>query len=413
MNKKQITALWIGIIAALIVGTLIGFPYLVSAANGGALFSTDTMISLYIAAYTLEATLLIAFLIYSLQNNAAGQEGRRRTENAKRIIYTELAASLEAVVRAPRSGNTYAISDHLSDLFLAYLPDMQHCLNSAQLHHLIQVIDILTNMAHLAVEDSGEAAEYIQRKLPFLVQVQFYPAMVSPFSDCFADLSDYRCVLNADTRSVLEAISEDPLPAAESTCLRTKDGKKIAELLADGLIKIYDREGALLCDAVLDDDSADMRGIQSGWAKLPDYEGEFLNGVRHGRGCSYSTIYHHKIFDGTWAEGNPEKGTRFDIVVEKCLDSEDHYEELFPYWSEWSLAPSNIMDLMFREDKELDLDCLYVCDIYEKADGECGEESNVRPLLAFIEQEDPLHCDILKLMQNYKEDYGTEEVSTI
>ena len=35
----------------------------------------------------------------------------------------------------------------------------------------------------------------------------------------------------------------------------------------------------------------------------------------------------------------------------------------------------------------------------EKADGKCGEESNVRPLLAFIEQEDPMHCDILKLMQ--------------
>lgn len=389
-------------------------PYLVRAANGGTLFSTDTMISLYIAAYTLEATLLIAFLIYSLQNNAAGQEEQRRTENAKRIIYTELAAGLEAVVRAPCSGNTYAISDHLSDLFLAYLPDMQHCLDPAQLHHLIKVIDILTNMAHLAVEDSGEAVGYIQGKLPFLVQIQFYPAMVSPFSDCFADLSDYRCVLNADTRSVLGAISEDPLPAAETSCLRTKDGKKIAELLENERIKIYDRDGALLCDAVLDNDSTDMCGIESGWAKLPDYEGEFLDGVRHGRGCSYSAIYHHKLFDGTWVDGEPVEGTRFDIVVEKCPDSEDDYEELFPYWSEWSLVPSHIMDLLFREDEKLDMDCLYVCDIYEKADGECGEESNVRPLLAFIEQEDPIHFkDVMELMQNYKEDYGTEEFPTI
>lgn len=394
MNKKQITALWLGIIAVLIVGTWIGFPYLVRAANGGALFSTDTMISLYIAAYTLEATLLIAFLIYSLQNNAAGQEEQRRTENAKRIIYTELAAGLEAVVRAPRSGNTYAISDHLSDLFLAYLPDMQHCLNSAQLHHLIKVIDILTNMAHLAVEDSSEAAGYIQGKLPFLVQIQFYPAMVSPFSDCFADLSDYRCVLNADTRSVLEAISEDPLPAAENTCLRTKDGKKIAELLEDGRIKIYDRDGALLCDAVLDDDSTDMRGIESGWAKLSDYEGEFLDGVRHGRGCSYSAIYHHKLFDGTWVDGEPVEGTRFDIVVKECWNSGDDYEELGPYWNEESLVSSRIMDASLSyEDEEMDIGCLYVCDIYGKVDDMHGEKSNFRRLRTFIEKEDPIRFE--------------------
>ena len=100
--------------------------------------------------------------------------------------------------------------------------------------------------------------------------------------------------------------------------------------------------------------------------------------------------------------------------MEKCPDSEDDYEELFSYWSEWSLVPSHIMDLLFREDEKLDMDCLYVCDIYEKADGECGEESNVRSLLAFIEQEDPIHFkDVMELMQNYKEDYGTEEFPTI
>lgn len=40
------------------------------------------MLSLYVAVYTLEATLVIAVLIYSLQTGAADREARRRARSA-------------------------------------------------------------------------------------------------------------------------------------------------------------------------------------------------------------------------------------------------------------------------------------------------------------------------------------------
>ena len=400
MSKKRIACVWLAIIAALVLVTLAVFPYLVRAVNGGALFPADTMISMYIAAYTLEATLLIAFLIYSLQNNAAEQEVLRRSENAKRIIYTELTAGLESAVLAPCSCDTRTISGHLSELFLTYLPDIQHDLEPGQLHHLIRLVDILTNAARLSVEEDGDAGAYITDQLSLIVQPQFYQAMISIFSYRVSDLNDYRCVLNDDTRSVLKALSGEALPEAAETCLYTREGKKLAEMAENGHTKIYDADEKLLCDAVLDAGSFSLQGIVSGWARIQNYEGEFQNGMRQGKGCSYSTVQHHKLFEGIWSEDEPLEGVQFDVVVEKTPDSQFDYKELFQYWRECDLMPSNISELRESCDlKILDANRLFVCDIYEKEEGTFAEERNVRSLRAFVEKEDPKHLqDVLEML---------------
>lgn len=409
MKKKQIVFLWIGIIIVLVVMTFFGFPYVVRIINEGKLFSGSTMMSLYLAVYTLEATLLIAVLIYSLQNNASGRENRRREENAKRIIYTELTAGLKSVVCASYLGNAIDISGHMSELFLTYLPDMQHCLDSKQLHNLIKIIDFLVNVAQLAVEDADEATAYMKRNLSCIVQPQFCAALISPFSHRFSDVDDYRRVLNQATRSVLAALSDEQLPAMGENSLQTAQGKKLLEQAEDGRVRIYDRREELLCDAVLNEDSADFRGIESGWAKCLDYEGEFLDGVRHGRGCGYSRVYHHKLFEGIWEKGEPYDGTQFDMVVEKEAGEED-YELLFPYWREWSLVSSNIFDYFCQEDITPDLSCLYVCDICGKVDSEQGEVSHIRTLLDFMEEEDPKHVDgVLEAMKHAAEFVGAPE----
>ena len=380
---------WLLIITALVAGTLLGLPRLIQTINGGHLFSTSTMVSLYVAVYTLEATLLIAILIYTLQNNAAKLDSKRREENAKRIIYTELSTGLKSIVLTPQSTSEVAISSQLSRLFLAYLPDMQQCLTSEQLHHLIATIDFLVNIAHLSVEDPSEATTYVSSKLSLIVQPQFCAAMTSPFADRFSSLSDYRCVLNETTRGILCAISDEDMPTIAKTQLYTTDGKKLADVLEDGRTKIYDTAGLLLCDAILDNNSADFRGIDSGWAKLPDYEGNFLHGVRHGEGCSYTPFGHHKIFEGTWNDGEPTNGTQFDVVMKKRPGSVDDYDFLFPYWREYSLIESHIMDYLYREDDEIDIDRLFVCDINGNMCDERLEPIHIQPLLDFIEKNDP------------------------
>ena len=87
--------------------------------------------------------------------------------------------------------------------------------------------------------------------------------------------------------------------------------------------------------------------MEEGWARLPDYEGEYQNGLRNGHGCSYSSLHHHKLFDGIWQTGKPQVGTWFDIVVQRT--GEDTYEKLFPYWKDHSLTESAIMNLFSGE----------------------------------------------------------------
>lgn len=389
--------LWITFIVFLVLATLHFLPQLVCWINGGALFSPDVMVNLYVAVFNLEAALLIALLIYSLQVSSERRDHKARSRNAKRILLTELESGLEYIVRQPKAGNTAGISCLLSDLLIAYLPDIQKDLLPNQLHHLIKITDILITMAHQAVEqDSGEAADYLQSHLCFLVREAFLPAMGSPFSDVFFRIGDFRTALNEETRKVLTALAskETSLPPVDGKRLLDTKGNPLVEVMDNGRTRIWDEKGMLLCDAVLTDNNVDLSGVEEGWARLPDYEGEYQNGLRNGHGCSYSSLHHHKLFDGIWQAGKPQVGTWFDIVVQRT--GEDTYEKLFPYWKDHSLTESAIMDLFSGEwDEEgvIQLDELFVVDIQRNEDR--IDVVNLRPLEQFIEQWDPGHCQVV------------------
>ena len=162
----------------------------------------------------------------------------------------------------------------------------------------------------------------------------------------------------------------------------------------NGRTRIWDEKGTLLCDAVLDTDSTDLAGIKEGWARLPSYEGEYRSGLRNGRGCSYSVLYHHKLFDGIWQDGKPQTGIWFDIVVQRT--GEDTYEKLFPYWKDHSLTESAIMKLFsgeWEEEGVIQLDELFVVDVQRHEDR--SDVINLRPLEQFMVQQDPKHRQVV------------------
>lgn len=382
---------WLAFIILLVFATLYLLPHLVCWFNGGVLFSVDIMFNLYLAVFNLEAALLIALLIYSLQVSSEHRASRDRRRNAKRILLTELESGLECLVRQPNAGSTAGISSLLSDLLIAYLPDIQNDLTPRQLHHLIKVTDILITTAHLATgQDRSEAADYLQGNLGFLVQESLLPAMVSPFSNAFSRISDIHAALNNETRELLNALSSKyaPLPPVDQNRILAQNGSPLVETLENGHTRIWDERGILLCDAVLDHDSTDLAGVADGWARLPRYIGEYRNGLRNGQGCSYSTLQHHKLFDGLWQDGEPRSGIFFDIVVQNI--GTDTYKELFPYWNDHSLTESAITDLfsgVWDEGGVLPLDDLFVADIQQ---GNTGKDAfHLRPLEKFMEQNDP------------------------
>lgn len=398
--------LWIAFIVFLVLATLYFLPQLVCWLNGGVLFSADVMLDLYVAVFNLEAALLIALLIYSLQVSSEHRDRNDRCRNGKRILLTELESGLESIVRQPKAGNTAGISSLLSDLLIAYLPDIQKDLEPKQLHHLIKITDILITMIHRAVEqDSSEAADYLQGHLCFLVREAFLPAMGSPFAEVFSRIGDFRTALNDETLDVLTALASKKisLPLVDGERLLDAKGNPLVEVMDNGRTRIWDEKGMLLCDAVLDADSTDLAGVKEGWARLSDYEGEYRNGLRNGHGCSYSTLYHHKLFDGNWQDGKPRTGIWFDIVVQRT--GKDTYEELFPYWKDQSFTESSIMKLFSGEWGEggvIQLDDLFVADV-QRSDTD-NDAIHLRPLEKFMEQEDSGHRQaVLDQLQEWAE----------
>lgn len=368
------------------------FPVLTAIPGESNAFSAEAIASLVVAVLTLIATVFIAILVYALQHKDAKRATEKQEIGAKKILFTELSSGLETVIRAPWSGGAGNVSGQLSLLLTAYLPYIQESFEPEQLHHLLQLVDVIASTAKRAAdEDSTAAAEYIQGWLSLFVEERFVPAMRSQYSEQFFRIDDYRKILTPLTRSVLEVLSGEPLPPAAGNQLTAIDGTLLLEVNPNGYTKIYDTTGEPLCNALLDTDAVGGYGIEAGWAKTERYVGDFQGGKRYGRGCSYSLWGHHKIFDGKWEDDKPKTGTLFHLVFEKD-PCDGKYKDLFPYWDKHTLS-HQVTDYLTRRDDLLPVQILAELFITEKVWVENEDlfydTDTFYPLSDFMEKYDP------------------------
>lgn len=365
---------------------------LTTAPNKDNAFSVEGVASLIVAILTLVATVFIAVFVYALQQKDARKATEKQEIGAKKILFTELSSGLETVICAPSSGGMGDVSGQLSLLLIAYLPYIQESFEPEQLHHLLQLVEVMSSAAKRATsEDNAAAAEYIQGRMGLFVEERFVPAMRSRYAEQFLRLDDYRKILTPLTRSVLEILSGEPLPPATGNRLTAIDGTLLLEVNPNGYTKIYDMTGEPLCNALLDTDAVGGYGIEAGWAKTELYVGDFQGGKRYGQGCSYSLWGHHKIFDGKWEDDKPKTGTLFHLVFEK--DSCDgKYKDLFPYWDKHTLS-HQVTDYLTHRDDLLPVQILARLFIAEKVWVENEDlfydTDTFYPLSDFMEKYDP------------------------
>lgn len=391
-------------LSIVIGGTLFGLPMLTTAINGGIPFPAETIVNLTVAVLTLEATVFIAAFIYALQQKDTEKAATKQEIGAKKILYAELSAGLEAVIRTPCSGGVGDVSDQLSQLLITYLPYIQDSFEPEELHHLLQLVEVMSCAAKRAAsEDSAAAAEYIKGWLGLFVEERFVPAMKSQYSNQFFRLDDYCRILTPLTRSVLEILSgEFLMPAAENR-LTALDGTLLLEVAPNGYTKIYDTEGEPLCNALLDTDAVGGYGIEAGWAKTRRYVGEFKDGLRHGQGCSYSLWKHHKVFEGKWENDEPRTGTQFHVVFEKD-PCDGKYKDLFPYWDEHHIISDHVTAYLTQRDdlvpKEV-LARLYIAESVWVEDEHIFCDIDTFYLLAdFMKESDPDNLSRIQKLNN-------------
>lgn len=403
---------WLLTISAVVGGTITGFPMLIRLWNGGNLFPIESMASLFIAVFTLEATIFIAIFIYVLQRKASQKAESKQEIGAKRLLYAELSNGLEAMTRFPQAGSVNNVGGHISELMVAYLPYIQDCLEPEQIHHIFQLADVMTTASKITVaEDCNAAAEYIQGELSLFVPDRFIPALQSRYASRFALIDDYRKILSPLTRSVLEVLSGEAMPPAAENKLFSVAMTPLLEITPEGFSKVYDDDGELLCDAILDSSAWNDFGIESGWAKTERYIGEFKDGKRHGQGCSYSLMEHHKLFEGSWEDDEPKDGIQFHTVFKKVEKRDGIYdfEELFPYWDEHHLRPTHVLDFIINRtapNEDGAFDDLYIGDAMVTEHTIAVEEEDLRPLDQFMREEDP---DAIARYEQYADDISGDD----
>lgn len=407
--KKIARLVWGSCIVA--IGTVIGLPILLLGISHGT-SSVETIASLILSLLTLEATIFIAVLIYFRQQVDLDNTAARQKESAKKIIYTELAAWLESVIHEPQAGGIGEVSGQFSSLLIAYLPYCQEDFPPKQLHHLLQLADVMTSASARAVsEDDYAAIEHIHNCLGLFVERKFIPAMISRYANQFCRIEDYHMVLTPLTLSVLEVLSEEKFVSASEDCLKAADGTTIVKVMQNSYTRIYDEFGELLCDAILDSDTITEYGVKTGWAKTEWYVGEFKDGCRHGRGCSYSRRGHRKLFEGQWVDDKEQKGNFFDVLYEKDpLNGE--YEYLFPYWDAHpGLSGSIVRYIYEREDltsKQFFERHFVAKQVWVDDDNEYGNTDNLCPLEDYMKLNDP--GSLSSIQNRIGFDFANEEI---
>ena len=393
------------------VSTIIGLPILMLKISRGT-SSVETIASLILSLLTLEATIFIAVLIYFCQQADLDNTAARQKKSAKKIIYTELTAWLESVIHEPQAGGIREVSGQFSNLLVAYLPYCQEDFPPKQLHHLLQLADVMTSASMRVVsEDDYAAIEHIHNCLGLFVEKKFIPAMISRYANQFRRIDDYHNVLTPLTVSVLDILSGENFVSTSGDKLKAVDGATFLEITSKGYTKINDEFGELLCDAILDDDSITGCGIESGWAKTEWYVGEFKDGHRHGRGCSYSRRGHRKLFEGQWVDDEEQKGNFFDVLYEKDPLNEE-YEYLFPYWDAHQGLSGSIVKYIYERDDlttEQFFERHFVAkQVWVDDDKEFVNTDNLCPVEDYMRLNDPKSLSSIQNRMGF--DYANEDI---
>lgn len=360
-----------------------GMKFSFAGLDRGMLFSS------YVAAYTLEATVLIAVLIYYLQRCDENREAERRSQNAKRILAVEVGAGLQECILHPENMDISEISPQLSSMLLTYLPDMQKVLSEEMLHHLVKVVDLLTSISKLEKEeDRYESLDYLKDHIQIVIQPWLYPIYCSPFCGCLENAGSYRQLLNQETYELMAILCgwDNSQPVKGRNIIDNSNGQKLFEVGMDDKIIVYDSYNSIICNAIIDLECYSSLHIWEGWADLESYTGEFHEGRRHGKGVSYDYGRKHKLEEGIWENDELAAGTKYDMVIEYDGDGVNLI------WLYWYNYPDKY-DILKDVDKD-NLDQYFVCDYY--FDDTEEQFLNKKKLFDFVAENDPEMLEYLR-----------------
>jgi hypothetical protein len=277
-------------------------------------------IPLYLTIFDIEISIILGIIIYQWQRRDEKRSEDEEIHQAKQTLNVLL---INATKRAFEVYNNYNEDDNLiydfiriTDNHIGLIATIRHMLTEEEFLYLNRLMEILKDMAEHEKNEDLYEAKMCLRKYMKLITLPFY----SLYHFKIAQPSNIYDVMNEDAIEVFNLLTEKENKTVFSYGTKYDiNGKILFNNQPNGYFKVYDSDGNILCNAIIDN-----KGIVDGKAKIfnegiyIEYEGNFKNREKYGDGIEYFTgwFINGVKRKGQWKDDNLVTGTVYKVILD-------------------------------------------------------------------------------------------------
>lgn len=337
-SKLKNTILFItGCVAAIAFALLIAFGLFVLLGLGS--LQSLNFVSLVVSICTLEATVIIALLVFRLQGRKEQRELDRRTKTACELMLADLQIVFEELLYMPDGSGMAGAAIALKDAFTVYIGDLKRVLSDDSMRELTLIVAAAQD-PRFADDDEWFDGSLPNAALSF-IRSDVWLVADSPYGRYLHDVADWKDLLNKAAYELIRDLSEasgNPIKEynQEFAVLSRSDGSPIVEFdSATEHYRVYSRKD-MLCDGKFGTpEFSEECPIRDGYVNTVEYKGYIREGRKNGQGVVYSRRDGTKLAEGEWADDKLVRGTEFNMVItiagEMSLDELNAEESEIPY----------------------------------------------------------------------------------
>ena len=339
-------------------------------------FSIDArldVVALGVSIYSLEMSIVIAFLIYWLQAKDSQKEEVNRKQKARCMMYSELENALEGAYMRAAGCGSIGTGVSTKDIMNTYLVEIQDILTPDQFRLLISLVNKIDVEANDASEDEYRA-DIARKELIGYMQPWIALLMHTKYAKYFACVRDYRDALDKPVFELLQVLGGTNIPYQNRNNIYDLDGSMLFRHKGDMEYQIFDGSGARLFEGTLALNDYEEYAIYEGYECSDTYDGYYKDGKYSGKGVLYS-YENEKLKEGIWEDGELVKGMEYNCLYEKQSDGSWVFQESYRGFIDPYFSVTSYMD-------EDEMDNYYVVDVL--IDRGIIERKNIRTLKVFF-----------------------------
>lgn len=276
--------------------------------------SSVEYIALYFSLLGVIATIILAYLIYRLEQSNKKRAEEEEISRVKRTLYVLLENGINRAIKS-KNDDEWLTFDFIrvTDNHIGMIASIGHLLTEEQFLNLNQILETLKDIAVHEKNGNPYDAKMSVDRLMGLITIPFYPK----YHFYMKNLKSIYDVMSKETLAIFNLlVADDNERSFTYGITYNSEEKKLFRNYQDNHFIVYDEFENIICDATFDE-----RGMMTGKAKtfyekdLLEYDGLFRDGKRSGWGIEY-LFDERKGKEGEWEADQLINGVIYDVILD-------------------------------------------------------------------------------------------------